>query len=575
MLCTNSSSYLNENRCLLGYCSCPKEYYFNKDNDIHYNAITLPMIGAILYDLRSLRYVYCFILILLALIGIINNIFSLMTFIRKRIRHTICGIYLINYSICSLVLMILILTNIITAIYYDKYLFRLWSCYGYPYISLIMVYTSILISSVIAIEGVFYTCFNFDQFSRLKRPLIISFLFLLIVSISNLDKIFGRSLLIDQSGNFYCIYKKYSFKYWSIILYYIYIIIPCLIHMICIICVLLLLIKENCFQKITTHKSWLIPSLFIIFCMFLNGLFLNLFNFCLTYPSNNINRLHIIFIFLLYTPQFEVECVRKPVFVLACDQGFFDELQGAIHTLDTYWSDHRIIFYDLGISNEQEILLRMKCAQCTIIKFPFSSIQKFARHIGDLTTYAFKPFVIQDALRRYGTIIYADSSIRFNSNAFNPVVIDNYIRGFAARELPGHYVSCYTHTDTFTWFNQSYTNFDNIYIAEAGFVVVTDTFLTRLIMKAWLTCALEPECLITFRSQTNCSRTSLNKHRYDQSAIVIILSYFFFQGNKGTWSDKKLNDPAPYDMFTSIQRSLGDIVRGSFEQYYLSRKKSS
>ncbi|CAF1176707.1 unnamed protein product, partial [Rotaria sordida] len=172
-----------------------------------------------------------------------------------------------------------------------------------PYISLIMVYTSILISSVIAIEGVFYTCFNFDQFSQLKRPLIISFLSLLIVSISNLDKIFGRSLLIDQSGNFYCTYKKYSFKYWSIILYYIYIIIPCLIHMICIICVLLLLIKENCFQKITTHKSWLIPSLFIIFCMFLNGLFLNLFNFCLTYPSNNINRLHIIFIFLLYTPQ--------------------------------------------------------------------------------------------------------------------------------------------------------------------------------------------------------------------------------------------------------------------------------
>ncbi|CAF1432215.1 unnamed protein product [Rotaria sordida] len=275
------------------------------------------------------------------------------------------------------------------------------------------------------------------------------------------------------------------------------------------------------------------------------------------------------------TNKFEVECVRKPVFVLACDQDYFDGLQGAIHTLDTYWSDHRIIFYDLGISNEQEILLRMKCAQCTIIKFPFSSIEKFARHIGDLTTYGFKPFVIQDALRRYGTVIYADSSIRFNSNSFNPVVIDNYIRGFAARELPGHYVSCYTHTDTFTWFNQSYTNFDNIYIAEAGFVVVTDTFLTRLIMKAWLTCALEPECLITFRSHTNCSRTSLNKHRYDQSAIVIILSYFFFQGNKGTWSDKKLNDPAPYDMFTSIQRSLGDIVRGSFEQYYLSRKKSS
>ncbi|CAF5081376.1 unnamed protein product, partial [Rotaria sp. Silwood1] len=149
---------------------------------------------------------------------------------RERIRHTVCGIYLINYSICSLILMMLILTNIITAIYYDKYLFRIWACYGYPYLSLIMVYTSIVMSTAIAIESVLYICFNFDKFRRRKRSLIISLFFFVIVSLSNLDKIFGRSLLIDQSGNFYCTYKKYSYKYWSIILYYIYIIIPCLIH---------------------------------------------------------------------------------------------------------------------------------------------------------------------------------------------------------------------------------------------------------------------------------------------------------------------------------------------------------
>ncbi|CAF2744966.1 unnamed protein product [Rotaria sp. Silwood2] len=275
------------------------------------------------------------------------------------------------------------------------------------------------------------------------------------------------------------------------------------------------------------------------------------------------------------TNTFQVECIHQPVFVLACDQGYFDRLQGAIHTLDTYWSNHRIIFYDLGISSEQEILLRTKCARCTIIKFPFSSIEKYASHIGILKYFAFKPFVIQDALRRYGTIIYADSSVRFNSNSFNPVLIDNYIRGFAVRELPGHFLSCFTHTDTFTWFNQSYRNFESIYIAEAGFLVVTDTFLTRLIMKAWLTCALESDCLITHQSRTKCKETSSSKHRYDQSAMIIILTYFFFQGNKETWGDQKLNDPAPYDMFTSVPKNLGDIIRGAYEQYYLSRKQNS
>ncbi|CAF4976362.1 unnamed protein product, partial [Rotaria magnacalcarata] len=81
-------------------------------------------------------------------------------------------------------------------------------------------------------------------------------------------------------------------------------------------------------------------------------------------------------------------------------------------------------------------------------------------------------------------------SARFNSNSFNPVLIDNYIRGFAVRELPNHYLSCFTRTGTFGWFNQSYSQFDEIYMSEANFLVVTDTFLTRLIMKAWLTCAL-------------------------------------------------------------------------------------
>ncbi|CAF3959304.1 unnamed protein product [Rotaria magnacalcarata] len=273
------------------------------------------------------------------------------------------------------------------------------------------------------------------------------------------------------------------------------------------------------------------------------------------------------------TNKYRVRCLRRPVFVLACDQSFFNELQGAIHTLNTYWPDHKIAFYNLGITSDQEELLREKCKRCTIIKFPFSDIEDYALYVGTLRFYSFKPFVIQDALRRYGTIIYGDSSIRFKSNSFNPVLIDNYIRGFAVRELPNHYLSCFTRTGTFGWFNQSYSQFDEIYMSEANFLVVTDTFLTRLIMKAWLTCALEPECIMALGSKSNCRGSSTTYHRYDQSAMVIILTHFFFQGTKSSWGDQHLNDPAPYDMFTSIQMNLGDIKRGYQDPNYLSEKK--
>ncbi|CAF2034766.1 unnamed protein product [Rotaria magnacalcarata] len=304
MLCSHMSSYLNENRCLFGVCICPKTYYISQhSNIIHNGSLTLPMIGAILYDLPSLRYVYCFIFICLALIGLINNIFSIMTFIRERIQYTICGVYLIFYSLFSLLLMILIMTNVIIAVYYDKYIFRLWACYGYPYLSTVTVYISMLISSIIVIEHVCHLYFNFDPFRSRKQPVQITLLFLLLISISNLDKIFGRTLSIDEVGYYSCSYKDFSYKYWSNILYYIYIIIPCFIHFTCLICILLILIKRHPLRKIILYQSYFTPSVFIIFCMTLNGLYLYLFDFHLTYSSGYLIRLHIGFIFLLYTPQ--------------------------------------------------------------------------------------------------------------------------------------------------------------------------------------------------------------------------------------------------------------------------------
>ena len=110
-------------------------------------------------------------------------------------------------------------------------------------------------------------------------------------------------------------------------------------------------------------------------------------------------------------------------------------------------------------------------------------------------------------------------------------------------------------------------------MAEANFLAVTDTFLSRLIMKTWLTCALEENCLIVPTSTALCSRNSQRVHRFDQSAMVIVLTYFFFQGNRATWSNEKLNDPTPYDMFTSVQKSLGQIRRGEPDSNYLLSKQ--
>ncbi|CAF4370792.1 unnamed protein product [Rotaria socialis] len=160
-----------------------------------------------------------------------------------------------------------------------------------------------LISSIIVIEHVCHLYFDFDPFRSRKQPVQNTLLFLLLISISNLDKIFGRTLSIDEVGYYSCSYKDFSYKYWSNILYYIYIIIPCCIHFTCLICILLILIKRHSLRKIILYQRYFTPSVFILVCMTLNGLYLYLFNFHLTYSSGYLIRLHIGFIFLLYTPQ--------------------------------------------------------------------------------------------------------------------------------------------------------------------------------------------------------------------------------------------------------------------------------
>jgi ABC-type transport system involved in multi-copper enzyme maturation permease subunit len=118
LLCLNNSSCMSSGRCISGICVCT-------NSEVRYNALTLPIVGAIRHDIPSLRYIYLFIFIFLASIGLISNSFSLITFIRDRIRFTICGIYLIIFSICGIILMMLFLTNIIVTLRYDDYLFRL------------------------------------------------------------------------------------------------------------------------------------------------------------------------------------------------------------------------------------------------------------------------------------------------------------------------------------------------------------------------------------------------------------------------------------------------------------------
>ncbi|CAF3116841.1 unnamed protein product, partial [Rotaria sp. Silwood2] len=80
--------------------------------------------GAIVQDYPSTRDDYIAIFVLLSLVGLINNIFSLTTFVRERIRITVWGIYLIVFSLLSIALMLTILSYIMVIVRYDNDTYR-------------------------------------------------------------------------------------------------------------------------------------------------------------------------------------------------------------------------------------------------------------------------------------------------------------------------------------------------------------------------------------------------------------------------------------------------------------------
>ncbi|CAF1487504.1 unnamed protein product [Rotaria sordida] len=231
-----------------------------------------------------------------------------MTFIRDRIRYTVCGVYLIMFSTCSILMMILFLTNIIIAVRYDSYLLRLWACHGHPYLFVVILNISILITAIIAIENVSTRYFNVDRYRSRKCAIFILFNLFILVSILNLDKIFARKLKFDQTGHLYCTYEYPLRKFWFYInnsTFYFYIIIPCIIHLLCIICIYSKIKqhKQIWHRKILIYIDSLLPSFIIIFCLCIYGIFRYLFNSCIIYSNRFYIGLHIGFLLLLYIPQ--------------------------------------------------------------------------------------------------------------------------------------------------------------------------------------------------------------------------------------------------------------------------------
>ena len=321
-MCWNNS---DEFQCVNGAhcgsgdtCLCMSACFVGNYCEIDINAAHLPLTGAVMKDLPTTRDVYIAIFVLFGLVGLVNNILAFTTFIHERIRITSYGVYLILFSIFSILLMITILTYVMKIVRYENETYHLVACNVIPFISVVMSDGGFLFTAAIAFERVLIECFNFNVNGSRMRGLVVSFFIICYVTGSNIDEIFSRWLINDATGTKICTYYFDDYPIWrrlDVVFSYTHAIIPFTLHVLCSICVLTSIARRKVFlhstehrfcrvwfEQLYEHRDFFIPPVCIILCMIPHGVIGHLLHLCLPHSDKVKLRLHIFMVFLVFTP---------------------------------------------------------------------------------------------------------------------------------------------------------------------------------------------------------------------------------------------------------------------------------
>ena len=82
-----------------------------------------------------------------------------------------------------------------------------------------------------------------------------------------------------------------------------------------------------------------------------------------------------------------------------------------------------------------------------------------------------------------------DSSIRLQSGALKPLFETLKNTGMLTQFINLKLTS-YTDRHMFTWFGESVSDYERFYTIEANLIMYCDTFVSSLMMRAWIACAL-------------------------------------------------------------------------------------
>jgi hypothetical protein len=295
------------------------------------NMLPLSLIPSILTDIRTmstageahrLKCIYIIIANALVLISCINNLISIQTLSRHRIRITPLGVYLILFTIFSAVEMFALEVSIVLA--YTREL-SVSKSYRYVYCNILSSFSvtpsflALWLSAFIAIERVLIQCFKLSLYRTRKWPVVFVSLLCIVICgeqiyrVSNFVPIAVDNRLNLSHVSCRTYYNQTALPYIDI-LDSVHIITPVIINLLCSVFVLISIARHQAFIRlsdnyyshfcgqISKHRDFFIAPLFILVTSLPHEVFAHYMNICIDSSQKSFLRLHITLIFFQYLP---------------------------------------------------------------------------------------------------------------------------------------------------------------------------------------------------------------------------------------------------------------------------------
>jgi hypothetical protein len=224
-----------------------------------------------------------------------------------------------------------------------------------------------------------------------------------------------------------------------------------------------------------------------------------------------------------------------PTFVTAFSQNHLSEGLRLIELVKKHFPMKKLTVYDIGLS--EEVVEKVLNKPHVLLKqFNFSA---YPSYVKDLIQYRWKPLVIAQELLQHPAVLWMDSSTYWVKSNISEIL--NWTRNgelfpwslLIGEPLPwsGHSTFAVTDPGMINFFNCSKEILYDTQLGSGFMLVYRTPEIVRNVLKWWVLCALETECMGPKGAQLRCQFSNTDRfktyakcHRYDQSAINILLA---------------------------------------------------